>query len=56
MLEGDQDGGVEGHGAHLPKNTSKIQLRVERVSQNTSWKLAEDQHNQSCEKDLQVKG
>ena len=53
---GDQDGGVQEHGAHLPQNISKIHLQVERVSQKTSWKLAEDLHNQSCKKDLQVKG
>ena len=51
-VRGDQDGRVEGRGAHLLPHTSKIHLHVEEFSESTNWKLAEDLlYNQSCRND-----
>ena len=54
-MEVDQDGGVRGHGTHLPPQTHQIHLHVEQFSQKTNWKLAEDLlHKQSCKKDPHI--
>ena len=51
-VRGDQDGRVEGRGAHLLPHTSKIHLHVGEFSESTNGKLAGDLlYNQSCRND-----
>lgn len=55
-MEGDQDGRIGGHGAHLLPQTSKIHPHVEQFSGKTNWKLAERPvlYNKGCKKDTNV--